>query len=380
MTKCPELLQPLKVGRYTLRNRMVMAPLTRCRAEEDTHVPRTDLMLKYYEDRASAGLIVAEATMVQPNYTAFVSEPGIYSDAQVKEWKKIVDAVHGKGGLIFLQLHHGGRAGLPYKILRQKKSDKDPLAGRLLGASTLPIVGHKIPPFFSESGEKEPYGVPEELTDDEIRNGIIPLFVEGAKNAVFKAGFDGVEIHGANGYLLDGFLRDSANNRQASRYAGNTIDTRCQLIYDVTKGVCDAVGNDRVGLRISPLNSAGGTKDSDPEALTKHLCKKIEPLSLAYLHFLRGDIFEEEQGDVVPWVHDSYKGVKISNLRYSIEEANQQIKEGKVDAVAFGAKFIANPDLVERVTHNWPLAEPRKEYYYTRDAVGYNDYPKYNKQ
>ncbi|ESL06207.1 prostaglandin F2alpha synthase [Trypanosoma rangeli SC58] len=375
-----ELLKPLKVGRYTLPNRMIMAPLTRCRATEDNHVPRTELMLKHYEDRASAGLIIAEATMVQPNYSTFVSEPGIYSDAQVEEWKKIVDAVHKKGGLIFLQLHHGGRAGLPYKIFRQQKSDKEPLAGRLLAASALPIVEHQIPPFFSESGEKEPYGVPEELTDDEIQNGIIPLFVQAANNAVHKAGFDGVEIHGANGYLLDGFLRDSANKRQSSRYAGNTIDTRCQLIYDIIKSVCDAVGSDRVGLRISPINNSGGLIDSDPEALTKHLCRKIETLSLAYLHFLRGDIFGEQQGDVVSWVHDSYKGVKISNLRYSLEEANEEIRQEKIDAVAFGSKFIANPDLVERATHNWPLNESKTQYYYTRDAVGYNDYPKYEQK
>ncbi|KAF8298781.1 prostaglandin F2alpha synthase [Trypanosoma cruzi] len=378
MATFPELLRPLKLGRYTLRNRIIMAPLTRCQATEDCHVPRTESMLKYYEDRASAGLIIAEATMVQPNYTGFLTEPGIYSDAQIEEWRKIVDAVHKKGGLIFLQLIHAGRAGIPEKILQQSKSDQDPLAGRLVAPSAIPIKDHRIPAYFAASGEKETYGVPEELTDDEVRDGIIPLFVEGAKNAIFKAGFDGVEIHGANGYLLDAFFRESSNKRQSGPYAGTTIDTRCQLIYDVTKSVSDAVGSDRVGLRISPLNGVHGMIDSNPEALTKHLCKKIEPLSLAYLHYLRGDMVNQQIGDVVAWVRGSYSGVKISNLRYDFEEADQQIREGKVDAVAFGAKFIANPDLVERAQQNWPLNEPRPETYYTRTAVGYNDYPTYN--
>ncbi|ORC92039.1 prostaglandin F2alpha synthase [Trypanosoma theileri] len=371
----PNLFKPLKVGRYTLPNRIIMAPLTRCRATEDTHVPRTDLMVKYYQDRASAGLIIAEATMVQPHYTGFFSEPGIYSEEQIAAWKKVVDAVHEKGGRIFLQIYHAGRAGLPFKILNQAKSANEPLAGRLLAASAVPITEHSIPPFFTKSGEKEPYGTPEELTDDEIKQWIIPYFVQAAKNAVLKAGFDGVEVHGANGYLLDGFFRDSTNKRQSGPYAGNNIDTRCQLIYDVTKSVCDAVGNDRVGLRISPLNSAGGAYDSEPEALTKHLCKKINSLSLAYLHFLRGDRFNQREGDVVSWVHESYEGVKISNLAYEIDEAEKEIQEGKIDAVAFGTKFIANPDLVKRIQNNLPMNTPKMEYFYKGDGAGYNDYP-----
>ncbi|KAH9601701.1 NADH:flavin oxidoreductase/NADH oxidase [Trypanosoma melophagium] len=371
----PNLLKPLKVGRYTLPNRIIMAPLTRCRATEDTHVPRTDLMLKYYQDRASAGLIIAEATMVQPHYTTFLTEPGIYSEEQIAAWKRIVDAVHEKGGRIFIQLIHGGRAGLPFKILQHAKSADEPLSGRLLAPSAIPITGHSIPPFFTKSGEKEPYGAPEELTDDEIKEWIIPYFVQAAKNAVFKAGFDGVEVHGANGYLLDEFLRDSTNKRQSGPYAGNSIDTRCQLIYDVTKSVCDAVESGRVGLRISPLNSYGGIYDSNPEALTKHLCKKINSLSLAYLHFLRGDMFNERNGDMTSWVHDSYKGVKISNFGYEIDEAEKEIQEGKIDAVAFGQKFIANADLVKRVQNNLPLNTAKVEYFYKGDGVGYNDYP-----
>ncbi|KAF8295686.1 prostaglandin F2alpha synthase [Trypanosoma cruzi] len=156
MATFPELLRPLKLGRYTLRNRIIMAPLTRCQATEDGHVPRTESMLKYYEDRASAGLIIAEATMVQPNYTGFLTEPGIYSDAQIEEWRKIVDAVHKKGGLIFLQLIHAGRAGIPEKILQQPKSDQDPLAGRLLAASAIPIKDHRIPAYFAASGKRRP--------------------------------------------------------------------------------------------------------------------------------------------------------------------------------------------------------------------------------
>ncbi|KAF8298701.1 prostaglandin F2alpha synthase [Trypanosoma cruzi] len=286
MATFPELLRPLKLGRYTLRNRIIMAPLTRCQATEDCHVPRTESMLKYYEDRASAGLIIAEATMVQPNYTGFLTEPGIYSDAQIEEWRKIVDAVHKKGGLIFLQLIHAGRAGIPEKILQQSKSDQDPLAGRLLAPSAIPIKDHRIPAYFAASGEKETYGVPEELTDDEVRDGIIHCLWRGPKTPSLRLGL--MALRFTEQRLLTGRLF-SRIFQQAPVRSVRRNDHRhtMQLIYDVTKSVCDAVGSDRVGLRISPLNGVHGMIDSNPEALTKHLCKKIEPLSLAYLHYLR---------------------------------------------------------------------------------------------
>ncbi|KAF8295691.1 prostaglandin F2alpha synthase [Trypanosoma cruzi] len=260
MATFPELLRPLKLGRYTLRNRIIMAPLTRCQATEDGHVPRTESMLKYYEDRASAGLIIAEATMVQPNYTgvphgAWHFTPMRRLRSGERSWMRYTKRV----ALYSCNSFTLGRAGIPEKILQQPKSDQDPLAGRLLAASAIPIKDHRIPAYFAASGEKETYGVPEELTDDEVRNGIIPLFVEGAKNAIFKAGFDGVEIHGANGYLLDAFFRESSNKRQSGPYAGtdhrHTMPThlRCHQ-----KRLRDPWASDRVGLRISPLNGVHG--------------------------------------------------------------------------------------------------------------------------
>ncbi|KAF8283717.1 hypothetical protein TcBrA4_0060950 [Trypanosoma cruzi] len=264
------------------------------------------------------------------------------------------DAVHKKGGLIFLQLIHAGRAGIPEKILQQPKSDQDPLAGRLLAASAIPIKDHRIPAYFAASGEKETYGVPEDSRMTKSGTVSSHCLWRGPKTPFLRLGLMALRFMEPTATYWTLFFANLPTSASPVRTPERPSTHDANSSTMSPKSVCDAVGSDRVGLRISPLNGVHGMIDSNPEALTKHLCKKIEPLSLAYLHYLRGDMVNQQIGDVVAWVRGSYSGVKISNLRYDFEEADQQIREGKVDAVAFGAKFIANPDLVERAQHDWP--------------------------
>ena len=349
------LFTPLQAGALTLPNRILMAPLTRCRAEAD-HVPG-DLIAKYYAQRASAGLIIAEATMVMEGNSSFWMEPGIYSEAQVAAWKAVTDAVHAKGGRIVLQLWHGGRACHPLL-----NGGAQPVA-----PSALPIVGDEV---HTPEGKK-PYVTPRELRDDEIP-GIVAGFKKAAENAK-AAGFDGVEIHGANGYLLDEFLRDGANKRTGPY--GGSLENRARLLLEVTAAVCDVWGGDRVGVRISPLNSYNSMIDSDPVGLTTYVSEKLSELNVAYLHVMRADFFQAQSGDVLAPARASFKGVLVSNMGYTAEEAAKAIAEGKVDAVAFGTSFLANPDLPARIQARAPLNAPDPAKFYSPGPAGYTDYP-----
>ena len=350
-----ELFAPLQVGALSLPNRILMAPLTRCRADAD-HVP-TALMADYYAQRASAGLIIAEATMVMEGNSSFWMEPGIYSEAQVAAWKAVTDAVHAKGGRIVLQLWHGGRACHPLL-----NGGAQPVA-----PSALPIVGDEV---HTPEGKK-PYVTPRELRDDEIP-GIVAGFKKAAENAK-AAGFDGVEIHGANGYLLDEFLRDGANKRTGPY--GGSLENRARLLLEVTAAVCDVWGGDRVGVRISPLNSYNSMIDSDPVGLTTYVSEKLSELNVAYLHVMRADFFQAQSGDVLAPARASFKGVLVSNMGYTAEEAAKAIAEGKVDAVAFGTSFLANPDLPARIQARAPLNAPDPAKFYSPGPAGYTDYP-----
>lgn len=358
--KLTAVLTPVKLGRFTLKNRLVMAPLTRIRAD-DNNVP-TPLMVKHYADRASAGLLIAEATQVDKEHNTFGYEPGIYNEDQIKAWKEVTDAVHAKGGLIFLQIHHGGRAA-PSVNSRTKSQP--------VSASEIAIEGHKSPAYFCIDGKQNEYSVPRALEDSEIP-AVIATFVQAAKNAI-EAGFDGVEVHGANGYLIDQFWRDSSNKREGPY--GGSIENRCRFPLEVTAAVADAIGSDRVGIRISPLNSFNGMQDSNPEALTKALCEGLNKLNLAYLHVMRADFFGVQNGDVVGWAKSVYKGNLMSNMGYTPEEGEAAISAGTLAAVCLGRPFISNPDLVERVEKGVALAEGNQETYYGRTEVGYNDYP-----
>ena len=350
-----KLLSPLTAGALQLPNRVLMAPLTRCRADAD-HNP-TPLMAEYYAQRASAGLIIAEATMVMEGNSSFWMEPGIYSDAQVKGWKAVTDAVHAKGGQIVLQLWHGGRACHPLL-----NGGAQPVA-----PSAIPITGDEV---HTPEGKK-PYVTPRELRDDEIP-GVVAGFKKAAENAK-AAGFDGVEVHGANGYLLDEFLRDGANKRSGPY--GGPIENRARLMLEVLDAVISVWGADRVGLRISPLNSYNSMIDSDPVAITTYLAQQCSTRGIAYLHVMRSDFFQAQQGDVLTPARQHFKGVLISNMGYTADEAEQAITEGKLDAVAFGTSFLANPDLPARIAAKAPLNAPNAARFYSPGPEGYTDYP-----
>ncbi|MBL8501786.1 MAG: alkene reductase [Nitrosomonas sp.] len=348
------LFSPLKLGALTVPNRIFMAPLTRCRAG-DEHIPNA-LMAEYYAQRASAGLIIAEATMVIEGHSAFWKEPGIHSAQQITGWRLVTDAVHAAGGRIFLQLWHGGRAC-------------HPLLNR--GAQPVAPSAIAIADEVRTPEGKKPYAVPRELRDDELP-GIVAGFKQAAQNAQ-SAGFDGIEIHGANGYLLDEFLRDGSNKRSGPY--GGPVENRARLTLEVLEAVSAVWGSGRVGLRISPLSSYNSMIDSDPAGLSAWLASRLNDYHLAYLHAIRGDVYQQQSGDVMTPIRQHYKGVLIGNMRYSGEEADKDIAAGKVDAVAFGASFLANPDLPTRIKTGAALNPPNPATFYTWDAQGYTDYP-----
>lgn len=350
-----DLFTPVQLGALSLDNRVLMAPLTRCRAE-DGHVPGA-LMAEHYAQRASAGLIIAEATMAMPGCSAFWREPGIYSDAQVAGWRRVTEAVHARGGKIVLQLWHGGRACHP--LLNEGRVPVAP--------SAIAITNDEV---HTPQG-KQPYTVPRALRDDEI-----PAIIEGFRRAAEqarRAGFDGVEVHGANGYLLDQFLRDGANHRQGPY--GGPIEHRARLLLEVIEAVCSVWGSDRVGVRLSPLNSFNSMRDSDPIGLSRWLATRLNDYDLAYLHLMRSDFLGQQQGDVVTPVRAHYRGRLVVNMGYSGDEANAVIGAGQADAVAFGVPFIANPDLPRRLREGAPLNEADPHTFYTPGAAGYTDYP-----
>jgi len=352
------LFEPLRVGAVEVPNRMFMAPLTRCRAEAG-HVPGA-LMTQYYTQRATAGLIIAEATMAMEGNSAFISEPGIYNEAQVAGWKGVTDAVHGAGGRIFLQIWHGGRACHPLL-----NNGAQPVA-----PSAIAITNDEV---HTPEGKK-PYVVPRELGDAEIP-GIVAGFKKAAENAK-AAGFDGVEVHGANGYLLDEFLRDGANKRTGPY--GGSLPNRARLLLEVIEAAAGVWGADRVGVRNSPLNSFNSMSDSDPIGLVTWLGEKLSGYGLAYWHVMRADLLGEQSGDVMSAARGAYRGVLVGNMGYSPQEAADAIAAKKLDAVAFGTPFLANPDLPARVQAGAELNAPDQATFYTSGAKGYVDYPAMN--
>lgn len=349
------LFQPLQLGAVEIPNRILMAPLTRSRASEG-HIPN-DLMAEYYSQRAGAGLVIAEATMIMEGNSAFIAEPGIYSGAQVEGWRKVTSAVHDAGGRIFLQLWHGGRATHP-----ALNDGKVPVA-----PSAIPITNDEI---HTPEG-KVPYVTPRELRDDEIP-GIVEGFRTAAENAK-AAGFDGVEVHGANGYLIDQFLRDGSNKRTGAY--GGPIENRARILFEVLGAVTSVWGSDRVGLRLSPLNSYNSMIDSDPAGLVRYLAEKLNDYQLAYLHVMRGDFFQQQEGDVLTPAREIYNGNLVANMGYSAREADDAIASGSIDAVSFGTQFLANPDLPERFAEDAELNDPDPATFYSPGPEGYTDYP-----
>lgn len=351
-----DLFSPLQAGELALPNRIVMAPLTRCRADDD-HVP-TAIMAEHYAQRASAGLIIAEATMAIEGNSAFWHDPGIYSAAQVAAWKRVTDAVHAAGGRIALQIWHGGRACHP-----SLNAGREPVA-----PSAIAITGDEV---HTPLG-KVAYVTPRALADEELP-GIVAGFARAAENAR-AAGFDGVEVHGANGYLLDEFLRDGANHRSGPY--GGSLENRARLLLEVIAAVSAVWGSERVGLRLSPLNSYNAMSDSDPVGLISWLAERLNDCNLAYLHLMRGDFFGQQHGDVMSPARALYKGVLVGNMGYGFEEAQRAIESGALDAVAFGTGFLANPDLPARFAAGASLNAPNPATFYSPGPVGYTDYPR----
>ncbi|EQC26075.1 N-ethylmaleimide reductase [Saprolegnia diclina VS20] len=345
------LFTPLTLGRFTLSNRILMAPLTRCRATADDHIP-SDAMVQHYADRASSGLIITECTMITPNSSTFWTEPGVYSPEQLAAWKKVTDAVHAKGGTIFLQIWHGGRAAHP--DLNRGADNVAP--------SAIAIDGDTHGP-----NGKVPHAVPRPLTLNEISD-LVGQFATAAKNAVEVAGFDGVEVHGANGYLIDQFLQDGSNTRDDAY--GGSIENRARFLREILTAVSDAIGADRVGVRFSPAGGYNSMTDSDPNAVATYLAQTLNAFNLAYVHIRRGGSNEH-----LAIYRKHYKGVLIGNQSYTRDEANDAIAAGELDAVAFGAAYVANPDLVARFEKNAPLNQGNPNTYFVQSLEGYNDYP-----
>ncbi|WP_183605020.1 alkene reductase [Rhizobium fabae] len=345
------LLSPIRLGPYTLRNRTVMAPLTRSRAG-DGDVP-TSLAVDYYRQRATAGLIVTEGSQISPQGKGYPRTPGIFSDVQVAGWEQVTRAVHAEGGRIFLQLWHVGR--LSHSTMQQNGG--------------LPVSSSAIAPegeIYTATG-LQPYETPRALDVEEIL-GIVEDFRRAAENAK-RAGFDGVELHGANGYLIDQFLRDGAN-RRTDAYGGSA-ENRVRFLKEIVEAVIPVFGADRIGVRLSPALPIFSVSDSDPAATFGHAAETLSRYGLGYLHVVQlGDpAFDYTV------IKRAFGGVYIANGGFDADSAEAAITSGATDLVAFGTKFLANPDLIERFRTGAPLNQPDPATFYQGEERGYTDYP-----
>jgi N-ethylmaleimide reductase len=363
------LFQPVKLGRYTLRHRIAMAPLTRSRARQPGNVP-TALNACYYAQRASAAVIISEATQVSMQGQGYAWTPGIHSREQVEGWRLVTDAVHEAGGLIFLQLWHVGRISHPC----------------LQPDVMLPVAPSAIKPsgeafIENEKGEGElvPFVTPRALQLEEMPY-VVRQYVRGSKNALI-AGFDGVEIHGANGYLLDQFI-NSSTNRRADAYGG-AIENRARLLMEVVAGVSEVWGSDRVGVRLSPLGTFNDVGDDQPEATFGTIAAKLSDCRLAYLHIVNPATTAIEKGlppddralAMVDLMRERYRGTLMVAGGFDRNNAETWLEQGKADLIAFGRKFLANPDLPERFRLRAALNADDPSTYYGGGAKGYTDYP-----
>jgi N-ethylmaleimide reductase len=364
----PSLFSSLKIGPYQLKHRLVMAPLTRMRAEKPSLAPRP-LNVEYYAQRAtSGGLIIAEASPVMATGFGSPGVPGIYSDRQIEGWREVVDAVHAKGGVIFLQLWHVGRVS---------HSSFQPGGVLPVAPSAVPIsVDLKT---MTAGGKAVPYETPRALETSEIP-GVIDAYRQGAKNAL-EAGFDGVEIHGANGYLIEQFLQSHTNLR-TDQYGGS-IENRVRFLMEVTQAVIEVWGADKVGVRLSPYGVANGSGEPDPMPLYSHAIKSLNPLGLAYLHFIeprssgagRAEVNHQNVPSAMVLFRPIWNGVLITAGGFTGETADAAIAAGHADAIAFGRIFISNPDLPRRLQRGFPLTPYNRATFYGGEEVGYTDYP-----
>ncbi len=357
MNKQP-LLTTYNLSGIELANRMVMAPMTRSRAGEG-NVP-TDLMAKYYRQRSSAGLIISEGTQISQQGIGYPWTPGIHTDEQIEGWKKVTKAVHEKDGKIFAQIWHVGRVSHP------RYHNGEP-----------PVAPSAVKPegqIFTEDGMKD-FVTPRALETDEIP-GIIEDYAKAASNAI-KAGFDGVEIHGANGYLIDQFLKDGTNKRN-DQYGGN-LKNRVRFALEVVDAVADTIGTEKTGIRFSPAGRNQGISDSNPKETFGYLLEQLNDFNLAYVHLMEpmnnvSDL-NNYPTEVTKYFREIYEGTIVTNTGYDQESGNKAIKDGIADLVAYGRPFIANPDLPARFEAGAKLNEPNQSTFYGGGEEGYTDYP-----
>jgi len=364
----PSLFSPLKVGPYQLIHRLVLAPLTRMRADKPSLAPRP-LNAEYYAQRATpGGLLIAEASPVMATGFGSPGVPGIYTEQQVAGWRKVVDAVHAKGGVIFLQLWHVGRVS---------HSSFQP--GGVLPVAPSAVA---IPPDLKTGmadGKVVTYETPRALETSESP-AVVDAYRQAAQNAL-QAGFDGVEIHGANGYLIEQFLQSHTNLR-TDQYGGS-IENRARFLMDVTQAVVEVWGADRVGVRLSPYGIANGSGEPDPMPLYTHVVQSLNPLGLAYLHFIeprssgagRAEVNHQNVPSAMVLFRPIWKGVLITAGGFTGETANAAIEAGHADGIAFGRIFISNPGLPRRLQRGLPLTPYDRKTFYGGDVTGYTDYP-----
>ena len=354
----PKLFAPFRLGDLDLKNRVVMAPLTRNRASHDNDAPN-DLNVEYYRQRAGAGLIITEGTQISRQGQGYIWTPGIYSQAQIAGWKRVTDAVHERGGRIFAQLWHVGRVS----HVSLQPDQGAPVAPSAITAATKTYIGSG----FTETSQ------PRALALEEIP-GIVAQYVRAAENAK-AAGFDGIELHAAHGYLLDQFLRDASNKRDDAY--GGSIENRVRLVLEVVQAVATVLPKERIGIRISPVSPANDARDSNPQALFEHLVKRLDETGIAFIHVVEGAT--REARDYLPFdyqaLRKAFRGAYIANNSFTRDLAIEVVEKGEADLVAFGRLFISNPDLVERLRENAPLNVPDVATFYGGDARGYTDYP-----
>ena len=351
----PTLFTPLQVGELLLPNRIVMAPLTRVRAGA-THVPN-DMMVNYYSQRASSGLIMTECTMVDAHACAFMGEGGIYSPVHVTGWKRVTDAVHAKGGRIVMQIWHPGRAA--HSLLNDGEQPISSSAKAIRNETTHTPQGAK------------PYEVPRALRTDEIPR-YVEMFRLAAQNAK-QAGFDGVQIHGAHGYLIDNFLRDGVNARTDAY--GGSVPNRARFLLEVADAVISVWGAKRVAVRISPLVPFNDMTESQPEALVTYVAQELSRRGIAFLEIRHENHALPAEHAILRIARQHFHGVLMSNGSYTRESGEATVAQGAADAIVYGRPYIANPDLVERFAQQAPLNEVNYDRLYGGGPDGYSDYP-----
>ncbi|CAM2792061.1 alkene reductase [Vibrio rarus] len=359
------LFQPIQLGKLTLKNRIVMPPMTRSRASQPGDVAN-DMMATYYAQRAEAGLIVSEGTQISPMGKGYAWTPGIYSAEQIAGWKKVTDAVHAKGGVMFAQLWHVGRVTHPDNI-----NGHQPVSSSAIKAENVKV--------FIDNGTDEPGFVevvePREMTVSEIKE-VVAEFHQAALNAI-AAGFDGIELHAANGYLINQFI-DSESNNRTDEYGGS-LQNRLRFLDEVVATLVDAIGAERVGVRLAPLTTLNGTVDANPEHTYTEAAKLLNSHNIGYLHIAEVDWDDapDTPREFKLALREAFKNTLIYAGRYKADSGANAIEEGLADMIGFGRPFIANPDLPERIKTGAPLAQHNPETLFGGDEAGLTDYPRF---